>query len=259
VTKTCLALALGAFAVTAAAQEYPLRTNYPQTKPISTPEVAQALGDSVVVDVRSDFEFTVMHIDGAIHLSFGDPGFLAKLTEAVGGDKSKRVITYCNGTTCDKSYDAAVAAQKAGFADVRVYDGGIFEWARMARGRTLLFGKPIQPEDVIPESRYRAHLAEAASFEKGASGPAALLIDVRDAQQREKTADFAQNAEWITLDKLVKQLASPAFRSRARGKTLYVFDNVGKQVRWLQYALEANGYSEYYFLKDGMAGLVGGR
>jgi hypothetical protein len=40
---------------------------------------------------------------------------------------------------------------------------------------------------------------------------------------------------------------------------LYVFDNVGKQVRWLQYALEAKGYSQYVFLKDGMASLVGNR
>ena len=254
-----LVLALIAAAMTASAQQYPLRPKYPQTTPISTEQMAQEFASSVVVDVRSDFEFSVMHVDGAIHIDLSDPAFLDKLGKAVDRDKSKLVITYCNGTTCEKSYDAAVVAQKAGFTRVRVYDAGIFEWARMARGRTLLFGKPIQAEDLIPESRYQAHVADARAFETGAAGADALLIDVRDAQQREKTAEFAQKAEWITVDRLVKQLATPAFRGRAQGKTLYVFDNVGKQVRWLQYALEANGYSRYYFLKDGMAGLTSGR
>jgi rhodanese-related sulfurtransferase len=254
----CVALALAA-AATAVAQEYPLRPKYPQTTPISTRQVAQAFDGSLVVDVRSRFEFEVMHIDGAVHIDLSDPTFLDRLARAVGGDKSKGVITYCNGTTCDKSYDAAVAAQGAGFTNVRVYDGGIFEWARLARGRTLLFGKPIQGEGIIPESRYRAHLAVPGAFERGAAGADALLIDVRDALQRQETAAFAQKAEWITLDQLVKQLATPAFRNRAQGKTLYIFDNVGKQVRWLQYALEAQGYTRYYFLAHGMEGLVGHR
>lgn len=252
-------LALIAAAATTSAQQYPLRVKYPQTTPISTEQVAQVFDSSVIVDVRSDFEYEVMHVDGALHLDFSDPAFLDKLTKAVGGDRSKQVITYCNGTTCDKSYDAAVAAQGAGFTNVRVYDAGIFEWARMARGRTLLFGKPMQGESIIPESEYQSHVAEAGAFERGAAGADALLFDVRDPQQREKTAAFAQKAEWLTIDKLVKQLPTPAFRKRTQGKTLYIFDNVGKQVRWLQYALKAGGYQEYYFLEDGMAGVVGSR
>jgi rhodanese-related sulfurtransferase len=246
-------------AVTASAQQYPLRTKYPDLTPITTEQLAHEIGSSVVVDVRSDFEFSVMHIDGAKHVDLSERAFLDKLAAALNGDRSKPVITYCNGVTCEKSYEAAAAARKAGFTKVRVYDAGILEWARMARGRTLLFGKAVQPEDLIPESRYQARLADAVAFEKGAAEPGSLLIDVRDGQQREKTADFARKAEWLTVDKLVRQLATPAFRTRTQGKTLYVFDNVGKQVRWLQYALEAKGYSQYVFLKDGMASLVGNR
>lgn len=253
------ALAFAFTAVTAFAQEYPLRPKYPEATPISTEQLAQQIGSCVVVDVRSAFEFKVMHIDGAIHLDLSSPAFLDSLTRAVGGDKSRTVVTYCNGTTCDKSYDAVVLAQKAGFTKLRVYDAGIFEWARMARGRTLLFGKPIRPEEIIPESRFQAHVVDVAAFEKGAAGADAVLIDVRDAQQREKTARFAAKAEWITVDALVSQLGTPAFRARSKGRTLYIFDNVGKQVRWLQYALEANGHTQYFFLQDGMAGLAGRR
>jgi rhodanese-related sulfurtransferase len=254
---TYLASTLLAMAVAAGAQEFPLRAKYPNLKPISTEQVAREVGNAVVVDVRSGFEFEVMHIDGAVHIDLSDRSFLARLTRAAGDDKSKMTVTYCNGTTCEKSYEAAEIAQKAGFTRVRVYDAGILEWARMARGRTLLFGKAVKAEDVISESRYQAHLAEAAAFQKGAADASAVLIDVRDASQREKTAEFARSAEWLAVDRIVPQLTTPAFRSRTQGKTLYIFDNVGKQVRWLQYALEANGYSSYVFLKDGMAGVTG--
>ena len=244
-------------AATASAEQYPLRAKYPNVQPISTEELAHAMAGAAVVDVRSDFEFGVMHIDGAIHVDVSEKDFVQKLTAAVGG-RGKDLVTYCNGTTCEKSYEAALAAQDAGFKHVRVYDAGILEWARMARGRTLLFGKPVKPEQIIPESRFQSHLVDAAAFEKGAAAPSTLLLDIRDARQRERTAEFARKAEWITVDKLVAQLATPAFQAKSRGKTLWIFDNVGKQVRWLQYALEANGYSSYFFLKDGMTAFVAG-
>jgi rhodanese-related sulfurtransferase len=191
VKALCVVLTLAATAaVTVSAQQYPLRMKYPNLTPISTEQLAHEIGSSVVADVRSEFEFSVMHIDGAIHIDLSDRTFLDKLAAAVGGDKSRLLITYCNGVTCEKSYEAAAAARNAGFANVRVYDAGILEWARMARGRTLLFGKAVRPEDIIPESRYQAHVADAVAFEKGAAESGSVLIDVRDGQQREKTADF---------------------------------------------------------------------
>ncbi|HXK11036.1 MAG TPA: rhodanese-like domain-containing protein [Vicinamibacteria bacterium] len=255
----CLVLLLSSAAINVSAQQYPLRAKYPDLVPISTEQLAHAIGSAVVIDVRSEFEFSVMHVDGAVHVDLAGTDFVGRLSAAVGADRSKMVVTYCNGQTCEKSYEGAEAAQKAGFSRVRVYDAGILEWARMARGRTLLFGKAVQPQQIIPESRYEAHLADAATFERGASAPGAVLIDVRDAQQRAKTAEFARKAEWLSVDRLVRELDAAAFRSRYQDKTLYIFDNVGKQVRWVQYALEAKGYSRYVFLKDGMAGLVGGR
>ena len=34
-------------------------------------------------------------------------------------------------------------------------------------------------------------------------------------------------------------------------RPLYIYDAVGKQVRWLQYYLEAEKISNYYFMKGG--------
>jgi rhodanese-related sulfurtransferase len=257
--RLLVVIALSAAGPLVRAQEFPLRAKYPELSPISTEQVAQEIGKSVVIDVRSEFEYSVMHIDGAQHVDLSDPAFISKLGAAVGGDKSKGVITYCNGITCEKSYEGAREAQRHGFSKVRVYDAGILEWARMARGRTLLFGKPVTPEGVITEAQYEAHVVEAGAFESGAAGTDALLIDVRDANQRTPQTDVFPKAQWVTLDQLVKRLETPAFKSSAERKTLYFFDNVGKQVRWLQYALKANGYERYFFLKGGAEGLARAR
>jgi rhodanese-related sulfurtransferase len=243
----------------AAADAFPLRASYPQVEPIATEDLAREIGKALVVDVRSRFEYTVMHIDGARHVDLSGADFPGRLLKAADGDKARRIVTYCNGTTCEKSYEAAALALKAGFSAVRVYDAGIVEWSRLARGRTLLFGRPIRPADIIPDSQFKERLLDGASFQMGSAGPDALLVDVRDPQQRAETAAFASGAVQLPVDDFVKVIAGPGFRNRAQGKTLYVFDNVGKQVRWVQYALRANKYERYFFLKDGMAGLTPAR
>ncbi len=40
-------------------------------------------------------------------------------------------------------------------------------------------------------------------------------------------------------------------------QTLLIFDQVGKQVRWLMYNLEAAGIHDYYFLSKGANGVIG--
>ncbi len=59
------------------------------------------------------------------------------------------------------------------------------------------------------------------------------------------------------MDKLAKNLKVPPFRKSIEGKTLYIFDAVGKQVKWLQYHLEKEGVSDYYFLKKGVWSVYG--
>lgn len=44
---------------------------------------------------------------------------------------------------------------------------------------------------------------------------------------------------------------------RYRHQTLLIFDQVGKQVRWLMYHLEVAGIKDYYFLDQGANGVIG--
>ena len=44
---------------------------------------------------------------------------------------------------------------------------------------------------------------------------------------------------------------------RFQTQTLLIFDQVGKQVRWLMYHLEVAGIKDYYFLSKGANGVIG--
>lgn len=56
------------------------------------------------------------------------------------------------------------------------------------------------------------------------------------------------------FDRLIKNIIG---KETFKDQTLLIFDQVGKQVRWLMYHLEATGYTKYYFLADGAYGVIG--
>ena len=56
------------------------------------------------------------------------------------------------------------------------------------------------------------------------------------------------------FDQLIKNIIQ---KEKFQDQTLLIFDQVGKQVRWLMYHLEIAGYSSYYFLSDGAYGVIG--
>jgi hypothetical protein len=56
------------------------------------------------------------------------------------------------------------------------------------------------------------------------------------------------------FDILIKNIIG---KGKFKNQTLLIFDQVGKQVRWLMYHLKAAGYRDYYFLSDGSYGVIG--
>ena len=41
------------------------------------------------------------------------------------------------------------------------------------------------------------------------------------------------------------------YKAARSGDNMYVYDEAGKQVRWLMYRLEQAGVKDYYFMKGG--------
>jgi rhodanese-related sulfurtransferase len=234
----------------AADEEYPFRARYPDVQIMTTDELKARLGEVLVVDVRSKYEFDTLHVKGAVHVPLGI-GFGEKVAQ-LRAEHDKPFVFYCNGKTCLKSYDAALLAAKARLSDIYAYDAGIFDWAQAHPDDTVLLGRsPIDRRQVISKKSFTARLLEPPEFVALADNRS-LVLDVRDRVQRDNPL-FPFKERRAQLDETGKIDAAIA-EAKAQGKVLLVYDQAGKQVQWFQYYLESKGVKDYYFMKGGAQG-----
>lgn len=223
---------------------------------IELEDLYQRRDEFAVVDARSSFEFDTLRIKGAVNIPVTFEGFeiaVRDLREQTG----KPIAFYCNGHTCMKSYKAAKLAMAAGVDEAYAYDAGIFYWARAYPDEAELLGKsPVDVDRLISKKVFKAHQLDADTFSDKATAMASrsrMIIDIRDAFQRAGIGFFPAIERWASLqdmDKLRKYLK----KAKAQNRTLFIYDNVGKQVRWLQYELEASGLKNYWFMEKGAKG-----
>lgn len=241
---------LWSFTSIAADAEYPHRPNYPDVQIYTVEKLAQDYNNVVIVDVRSRYEFDTLHIKGAVNIALNHDEFSAEIKK-LSTEKNKPVVFYCNGKTCAKSYKGARQAARAGAKNLYAFDAGVFDWAKAKPELTVLLGKsPISPGDLISKQDLEVHMLSPKEFEKRVQqGGKISVIDVRDRIQRDILL-FPLNETRITLSQ-EDELTAYIKKEAAAGKTLFIYDKVGKQVRWLQYRLNAMGIRNYYFLKGG--------
>ena len=238
---------------------FPLREKFPDVATISTDKLRAQYDHFIIVDARSRFEFDTIHIQKAVRVPISSKSF-QKLLSKEAKSKNHKIAFYCNGTTCSKSYRAAAAATKAGYTQAHAYDAGVFEWAKAnPEHSTLLGSSPVVPSQLISKTKLNQHMVDYETFKQRATAPKTIVIDIRDAAQRTNSdgtkntlPDMPALAKGhnlkLGLDLIKRQLNQRKYR----GKQLLIFDATGKQVRWLQYSLEKNGYSNYAFLKGGI-------
>ena len=139
------------------------------TTEVSTDELRQILAEqsAVVFDARPHREFAISHIPRALNVA-AKPGVPvsayvsdeAEIGRLVGGDRSTKIVLYCNGPYCGKSKRLADELLAAGYVNVRRYQLGIPVW------RALGGVTEIEPEGL-------RHVVE--------NDKTAVLIDARDA------------------------------------------------------------------------------
>jgi len=247
-------------AATCLADPFVLRPKFPKVKPLTQGDLAAKYDQAIIVDVRSKMEYDVIHITKAKHIPMGKADFLALLEKTRAKTESAPLALYCNGYTCAKSYEAAEAAQDAGFINVFCYDAGVMEWAKSYPEKTVLLGKsPASKDKLISEEKLARAKLSFADFKVKAQNTSAIVIDTRDPLQRAKESGLDQsknvdlpNVRNIPMDRLVTLLEKGEFKDNQ----LLIFDAVGKQVQWLQYYLEENGYKNYAFLAKGVLSAV---
>lgn len=235
------------------ANPFPFRKNYPRVQVIETKDLAAKFEQFTIVDVRSPFEFHVMHIKGAHNIPVAHPDFADKLKE-LHQQSGKPMIFYCNGHTCQKAYQAATKArQMAKVEQAIAYDGGILDWAKANPKLTGLLDKPeLNPSALISDEKFQAHLLEPQDFIDRARADNTMVIDLRDTFQSDGISLFATRDIRTGFD--IPRLKALIAEARQKGQTIFFYDAAGHQIRHLQYLLEDAGLKDYFFMKGGMVG-----
>ena len=239
------------------ALEFPYRKDYPTVPPIESEVLFKQyeVDKAIIVDVRSSIEYNVIHPEGAVHIPLSSANFIEQVSELRNFNPEKKLAFYCNGITCLKSYEAARKALEAGINNCYVYDAGIPVWASIYPEKTLLLGKELVDPDkqLISKAAFKKKCLPIRKFRSTTKSKKSLVIDVRDHIQRSKKIKGLKNVKKIPLDKFIPNFVEKKVN---RDKTLLIFDQVGKQVRWLEYYLVANGYKNYYFLAGGATSVL---
>jgi rhodanese-related sulfurtransferase len=233
----------------AASDGFPGRAKFSSVPTIEMNELINKINDVIIVDTRSEYEFETLRIKDAINIPLGGQNFDEDVLKLRAGT-DKPIVFYCNGRTCFKSYEAVAQAQYLKVESTLAFDAGVFEWAKAHPDQAILLGKsPIKVKDLISSDDFKKHLLEPKAFEQMVLKNS-IVLDVRDRYQREAISFFPGNEHWVSLNdkKKLNRYIQKAKRNR---KNLLVYDEVGKQVRWLQYELEEAGVKDYYFMKGG--------
>lgn len=260
-------LAAGIPPITAGAQEFPGRAEYPGVPYISIEDLHAAYSDgkAVIVDVRSNLEFDTVHVKDAFHIPLEADDFTARVKAQAKGGADEKIAFYCNGITCYKSYKAAQKALDDGIKNVFAYDLGIPAWAEAYPDDTLLLGRILTESTLqwIPDSEFNNVSLAWEDFknkiaEQKSKGEKYYIVDFRDAHQKKNDEQALKELSALgevialPLDEFIKNVVD---KGEMKDGYIFGFDNVGKQVQWLMYYLEESFYSRYFFLSKGISGV----
>jgi rhodanese-related sulfurtransferase len=254
-TMLLMFLMLSSYAIAKDDTGFPGRKLYPQVTTLSKEQLYEKIvkEDVVIVDVRSAYEFQTLKILNAINIPVSKKSFADKLKK-LREKTDKDIVFYCNGRTCFKSYNAVMKAIKYSVKNCFSYDAGVFEWAlKYPNEAVLLDQTPVEKDAIISNDELNAHLLSPKEFEQRSLETNSIIYDVRDRlQRRGGSGIFMFRDKFVGLDN-VRKLHKIIFKAQQNNSILFFYDAKGKQVRWLQYTLKAQGLSNYYFMKGGAA------
>lgn len=99
--------------------------DFAYVKPHATPPIDRTK-NAVVIDSRpTKPRYDPGHLPGALNIV--EPLF-DKQADRLPADKAKEIIFYCQGPACELSHSSAYKAEKLGYTNIKVYQGGIPDW-----------------------------------------------------------------------------------------------------------------------------------
>jgi len=249
-------MALSLFVLSAYANtEFPGREKYPQIPFIELEALYKQKDKVVIIDARSPYEYETLRIRNAelVPLALSTKEFEKEMIRLRTENPSKKLVFYCNGHNCMKSYKAARRSiVYLGQGNVFAFDAGVFDWAEKYPDEALLLGENLgNASKLISKEKFKKHFLPAEKFIKQADKSVAIL-DIRDRVERDGFYLFSGFENSISLNEKDKEKLEEFFiKLKKTKKPLYVYDTVGKQVRWFQYYIESKGIKDYYFMEGG--------
>jgi rhodanese-related sulfurtransferase len=229
----------------------PFRAFYPDVATISTTELHERLFTLTLVDIRSRFEFEVVHIARSINLPLEDGSFAERIDRLKPVQEKITVVLIGNDPDCSRAFEAALLAREHGLANLLVYDAGVYSWLHAYPDRTRLMGRsPARLEEVLPLISHQSRLVSFERFKRLAGESGALVIDIRNVYQRRRVPAELE-VRSISLEALLAAVGNRIWANRS----LLIFDEDGSRTRWLQLFLRAGGFFDYAFLDGGMNAL----
>lgn len=240
------------FLAQAGVGEFPGRDKYPDLPYIELQDLYAKRNQVVIVDARSSLEYDTLRVKGAINIPVADKTFEEQVMK-LRSENAKPIVFYCNGRSCMKSFHAVKKSLDVGVKEVYAYDAGIFEWAIAHPDVAILLDQtPVDVKRLISKQDFHKRLLNPDNFSSKAidMGNDSVVLDVRDKYQRAGVGFYPGKERWASLDNKEK-LGKYLLKAKQGNKTVFIYDEVGKQVRWLQYELEKLGIKNYYFMDKG--------
>jgi rhodanese-related sulfurtransferase len=181
-------------------------------------------------------------IPGAKLLSSSSDYDVAKELPA---DKSSKLVFYCANTKCTASHSAAEKAMSAGYTDVSVMVDGIYGWQKA--GKAL--EKPsVQPQAAPVKAEVQVQSPQSlapADVMKLMNDQAALMVDVREGEERHQVIDQAQ---WMPMSKIEDAKAWAEFKGQLpKEKTIVFHCARGRRAKIVAEKLASEGFKTGFF------------
>ncbi|WP_196801808.1 rhodanese-like domain-containing protein [Thioalkalivibrio sp. ALE23] len=218
---------------------------------VETDELAERIDDYTLVDVRTEMEHEALRIKDSHHADLYDEDFTDQL-KALREQTDDPIVAYCNGRTCYKAYNAAISAREAGIEGVKAYDAGILEWAMHAPETVRLMGESVDQATLVEhlESGMDGRSMDPMTFAEMAQSEQTQVFDIR-AEHERHTRLFPMNEQYHSMEHIDRLVASIQ-EADANGRDVLIYDEAGKQVRWVGFVLQAEGIDNFTYMEGGV-------